>query len=85
MYTSTLGRIAVLLAGSQLALSSPVFRRDAEPTLPHDPNTTKYCTWWYDNENETSCANLLRNEFVEMANFVRWVSNDAADQSQASG
>ncbi|KAF9881457.1 LysM domain-containing protein [Colletotrichum karsti] len=46
--------------------------RDAEPKYPSDPNTTPYCSWWYDNEGTQACARVLSDNFITLEDFRRW-------------
>jgi len=64
-----LAEAAVDVAGGGLA------RRDGTaPALPHDPNTTPYCTWWTDLTEATPCSSLLSSNFITLEEFLRWVS-----------
>lgn len=57
-----------------LALPNSYNRRGMDPTLPHDPNTTEYCTWWIDNNGSMSCKDIPDTWAISMDDFVRWVS-----------
>ncbi|KAJ1323160.1 peptidoglycan DL-endopeptidase LytF [Microdochium nivale] len=40
--------------------------------MPYDENTISECTWWYDNDGSTTCANLLRNWGIPLVDFMFW-------------
>ncbi|EEQ28369.1 uncharacterized protein MCYG_01257 [Microsporum canis CBS 113480] len=44
-----------LLAISGALAKNGKLRRDWEPKYQHDPNTTPYCSWWYDNDGSITC------------------------------
>lgn len=71
--------VSLLLGASSLvnvALGAAVgrVRRDEEPLYDHDPNASVYCSWWVDLEEPTACATVVENNFVDLAKFLRWVS-----------
>ncbi|OLN89002.1 LysM domain-containing protein-like protein 6 [Colletotrichum chlorophyti] len=44
------------------------------PSFPSDPNTTHYCSWWWDNDGSIPCANMPGEWGISLADFLRWVS-----------
>lgn len=63
-----------------LALMATVVVGDgAFPGFKTDPNTTKYCTFWFDNDGTISCQDIVDN-FVSgtKADFLRWVGGHLA-------
>ncbi|OBT53051.1 hypothetical protein VE04_07542 [Pseudogymnoascus sp. 24MN13] len=46
--------------------------RDASPSFPYDPNTTRYCTDWWDTLGLFSCQELVDIYSLNIADFVRW-------------
>jgi hypothetical protein len=57
-----------------VAVAGRVAARDMVPADPFDPNTTKYCSWWYDNDGSIPCSQVPDANFISMADFLRWVS-----------
>jgi hypothetical protein len=47
--------------------------RDVTPQLPFDPNTTKYCTAWWDTEGDFTCLEIVDAWGIALADFIRWV------------
>ncbi|KAF4453305.1 hypothetical protein F53441_4035 [Fusarium austroafricanum] len=67
--------LMLLLGGSQLVLSAAVHqpqRRGASPKNAHDDKTTKYCTWWIDYNTKTSCDDILKENQINIKQFMRW-------------
>ncbi|RDL39248.1 uncharacterized protein BP5553_03588 [Venustampulla echinocandica] len=66
----------LLLLGSLLPTSSAIsvgrLRRDESPALPHDPDTTKYCTWWFDNDGSIECSAMPASWAISLPDFLRW-------------
>ncbi|KAF2004067.1 carbohydrate-binding module family 50 protein [Amniculicola lignicola CBS 123094] len=54
------------------AYESSNLKRDETPGLPFDPNTSKYCTWWYDNDGSVSCSGMPGAWGMSLADFLRW-------------
>ncbi|KAL2138638.1 hypothetical protein VTI28DRAFT_6482 [Corynascus sepedonium] len=51
----------------------PLQARDGpSPSLPYDPNTTEYCSWWVDLTSAVSCPTLLSENFISLDEFRRW-------------
>ncbi|KAJ5185308.1 Peptidoglycan-binding Lysin subgroup [Penicillium cf. griseofulvum] len=81
MLSSNLYLLATGLTLSTAFARPNVVRRDETPQLPHDPNTTPYCTWWADDDGSTKCADIPGYWGISMEDFVRWnpsVGNDCA-------
>jgi hypothetical protein len=66
-----LANFALTLFSSSLALQ---MKRDEQPLLPHDPNTTKYCTWWYETDGLVACNDMPATWDITLEAFRRWVS-----------
>lgn len=49
------------------------YRRDETPNFPYDPDTTSYCTWWWDNDGSISCNDIPAVWGVTLEDFLRWV------------
>ncbi|KAL1954011.1 hypothetical protein VTO42DRAFT_1832 [Malbranchea cinnamomea] len=49
------------------------------PNLPFDPNTTEYCTYWYDNNGGLTCEQVVMNNFITLEDFIRWNPSITAD------
>ena len=70
-------RFVLAIAGmtifAQVEALPKYFRaHDTQPNLAHDPNTTRFCSWWIDYTGAETCAQLLSNNFVSEADFRRW-------------
>jgi hypothetical protein len=46
----------------------------AEPGFPASPDTTPYCTWWWDNDGSIPCELMAEAWEISWDDFVRWVS-----------
>ncbi|KAH8432867.1 uncharacterized protein LDX57_010497 [Aspergillus melleus] len=69
------GSIILLVRGLSIigSLAHPSnLRRDDTPRMPHDPNTTPYCTWWIDNDGSMACTDVPPYWAISMEDFVRW-------------
>lgn len=55
--------------------ASPAYRlkRDETPHYLHDSATTKYCTWWWDNDGSVACKDMPSAWGISMDDFLRWV------------
>lgn len=62
-----------LVAWLPLALAAA--KRDFAPALPYDANTSKYCTWWFDNNGThvLPCSLVPRHNGCTLQDFLRWV------------
>jgi hypothetical protein len=69
---------AAILCWLSIGISSAAEReghhRDEKPKFPYDPNTTKYCSWWVDNDGSVPCSGILDAWLISLADFMRWVS-----------
>ncbi|KAK6443794.1 hypothetical protein FP744_10000042 [Trichoderma asperellum] len=64
-----------LLAASviQIAVAHPNGRRDVKPKYPFDPSTTKYCSFWYDNDDgSVACEDVPSTLLISNDNWLRW-------------
>ena len=76
-----LWRIAVLCFVSveiSSATKGERYRRDEKPKFPYDPNTTKYCSWWIDNDGSVACSAIPDTWLISLADFLRWVTRPQA-------
>ncbi|KFG83697.1 LysM domain-containing protein [Metarhizium anisopliae] len=46
--------------------------RESNPGFSFDPNTSPYCTFWYDNDGSIPCAEILSLFAVSIDDFIRW-------------
>ncbi|KAK3302800.1 LysM domain-containing protein [Chaetomium strumarium] len=46
--------------------------RGKTPAYPHDPNTTKYCAYWWDNEGSIPCTLMPDTWSILLGDFLRW-------------
>ncbi|OAF60709.1 hypothetical protein VC83_03352 [Pseudogymnoascus destructans] len=46
--------------------------RDTTPLEPFDPNTTKYCSYWWDTEGSFTCQDFVNGWGLTLADFTRW-------------
>lgn len=59
----------------QAAVVHPNGRRDVKPKYPFDPSTTKYCTFWYDNDDGSiACEDMPSTLLISNDSWLRWVS-----------
>nr|CDP29028.1 Putative protein of unknown function [Podospora anserina S mat+] len=42
------------------------------PSLPYDPKTSSYCTWWADVRSATTCDAIVSENFISLAQFRQW-------------
>lgn len=50
-------------------------RDGKKPGLEYDPATTKYCTFWWDNiDDSVSCEDIPSATGITMDQWKRWVS-----------
>ncbi|KAL2193081.1 LysM domain-containing protein [Corynascus similis CBS 632.67] len=47
-------------------------RDGPSPSLPYDPNTSSYCTWWADIRSATTCDTVISENYITLADFRRW-------------
>lgn len=66
----------VLVASAvQAAVLHPNGRRDVKPKYPFDPSTTKYCSFWYDNDDgNIACEDMPSVLLIKNDDWLRWVS-----------
>ncbi|KAF2473993.1 uncharacterized protein BDR25DRAFT_386910 [Lindgomyces ingoldianus] len=80
-----IGRPILLAAFSLHIFTSwaekPFSRRDEKPALPFDPNTTPYCTWWYDNDGSIPCSQMPALWVISLDDFRRWNPSITAECS----
>lgn len=67
--------IGIVYISGALAAARTRLRRDEKPNFPYDPNTTSYCTWWWDNDGSISCKDMPAAWGITMEDFLRWVSS----------
>ncbi|KAL4998532.1 hypothetical protein BDV10DRAFT_201217 [Aspergillus recurvatus] len=48
------------------------YRRDETPNFPYDPDTTSYCTWWWDNDGSIPCSDMPAFWGITLEEFLRW-------------
>lgn len=72
-HTIIAGAIIIL----EVAQSARITRaRGADkPLFAYDQNTTKYCSWWHDNDGSIPCEMIPESNFISLADFMRWVSS----------
>ncbi|KAI0545559.1 hypothetical protein F4679DRAFT_560910 [Xylaria curta] len=68
---------AVLLSSNRVAAAfsstvAHVARDGPTPSLPYDPNTTSYCTWWINLTISQSCDTLLSDNLITLDTFRGW-------------
>lgn len=56
------------------AADSRLQARGSKPKYGYDPATTRYCSWWYDNEDgSTSCEAMPANWAITEEQWKNWV------------
>ncbi|RYP31504.1 hypothetical protein DL767_005727 [Monosporascus sp. MG133] len=71
---STLVLASGLISAVAAGRSAPVLeaRDGLSPSLPYDPNTSSYCTWWADVRSATTCDSIINENWITLADFRRW-------------
>jgi hypothetical protein len=70
----SLALVGLLASSVSASPASANVKRGATPGLIADPNTTPYCSWWYDNTNgAVACSDLTFEWAITTAQFLRWV------------
>lgn len=76
--------VATAVTASSLRTSYlPRGKAKSIPAFPFDPNTAKYCVWWFDNEETVpawSCEEIETLHGVSLQDFVYWVSLEPAPE-----
>ena len=62
---------AALLASAATAATIKA-GRGAEPNFPFDPETSAWCTWWYDNDGSTPCEEIPMYWGITDEQWKRW-------------
>lgn len=68
---------AAVTASSIRPALLPRGKAKSVPAFPFDPDTAKYCVWWFDNEDTTppwTCEEIETLHGVSLQDFVYWVS-----------
>ena len=60
--------------GSVLGAPPTMEIKDASPNYPTYPDTSPYCSWWWDNDGSISCEEMPDAWGFTWDDFVRWVS-----------
>ncbi|RYP03040.1 hypothetical protein DL765_010618 [Monosporascus sp. GIB2] len=71
--TSSLAAAAALVH-TTLALPQKVVD-DMSPGVPYDPKTSKYCSWWWNNDGSIPSLQIPEAWGITMEDFVRWNSS----------
>lgn len=66
------GLISAVAAGRSAPVLEP--RDGPSPSLPYDPITSRYCSWWADVGSATTCDAIINENWITLADFRRWVS-----------
>ncbi|RYP55760.1 hypothetical protein DL769_010053 [Monosporascus sp. CRB-8-3] len=54
--------------------------RAETPRLPYDPNTSKYCSYWFDyTDSRVQCDQVPQQWGISMADFLRWNPSITSD------
>ncbi|KAL4879468.1 hypothetical protein BJY04DRAFT_220064 [Aspergillus karnatakaensis] len=71
----------VLACFAAPSVASPIIQllNSPTPNLPYDPNTSEYCSWWWDNDGTASCPEVLDQNFISIDDFIRWNPSVTAD------
>lgn len=65
----------LLFSSLTLNVAAGVVPLGVQPVYPYDPNTTKYCSWWWDHDGGTTCDAKLNTLGIAREDFFRWVSD----------
>lgn len=66
---------SLVISSLALRAAAGVVPLGAQPAYSYDPNTTKYCSWWWDNDGTTTCDARLDALGIPREDFFRWVSD----------
>ncbi|PGH27223.1 hypothetical protein AJ80_01180 [Polytolypa hystricis UAMH7299] len=47
-------------------------RRDETPQFEYDPDTSPYCSWWWDNDGSLLCEDIPSLWGITLEDFLRW-------------
>ncbi|KAF1973232.1 hypothetical protein BU23DRAFT_533807 [Bimuria novae-zelandiae CBS 107.79] len=72
LFSSTNLLLIVYLLQGAAARPRRLTARGPDPSLPSDPNTSQYCSWWLDLDTATDCSALLKENFLTLEEFRRW-------------
>lgn len=75
-FTFTL--LALLAAGVTGEASFGNHRRAKQISIPkfeYDVDTTRYCSWWIDNDGAWTCDRIESELEISMIDFQQWVSD----------
>jgi len=65
--------VATTLIASASITGAGNMARDTTPLEPFDPNTTKFCSYWWDTEGSFTCQEFVDGWGLTLADFTRWV------------
>ncbi|TDZ15613.1 LysM domain-containing protein [Colletotrichum orbiculare MAFF 240422] len=74
--------VVLSLAGAQLGhclVARRVGARGEDPNYPHDPATTRYCSYWLDHVADLPCNEIPIAWGFPLADFLRWNPSLAPD------
>lgn len=74
----TLALLALLAAGVAGETSFKNLRRAKHISIPkfeYDVDTTRYCSWWMDNDGAWTCDRIESELEISMVDFQQWVSD----------
>ena len=54
------------------------------PKFSYDPDTTKHCVWWLDNDGSWTCDAVGKAYELSMVDFQRWVCDSSFQALLAS-
>lgn len=72
----TLTLLALLVAGVAGEASLENHRRAKQISIPkfeYDTDTTRYCSWWIDNDGAWTCDRIESELEISMIDFQQWV------------
>ncbi|KAJ4169798.1 hypothetical protein NW754_005946 [Fusarium falciforme] len=59
----------------------PIKLMGTSPKYPSHPDTTKFCSWWWDNDGSIACKDMPDAWSISMEDFLRWNPGLASDCS----
>ncbi|KAH7369483.1 hypothetical protein B0T11DRAFT_338432 [Plectosphaerella cucumerina] len=78
--------VGIFLLGLVAAQDSNNRLMGANPNLPIDPNTSTYCSWYWDNlDGQVLCSDILQAWQINLDDFRRWNPSINADCSNLQG
>lgn len=67
--------LAVRVTGEASFENRPRAKQISIPKYEYDTDTTRYCSWWIDNDGAWTCDRIESELEISMIDFQQWVSD----------